>query len=149
MRIVPVTQMAARAFVDRHHRHCRPPRGDVIRCGVVDEKGELRGVAMAGRPVARLLDDGVTLEVTRVATDGAQNACSALYGAIRRAAKALGYTRLVTYTLQSEGGASLRGAGWKVIAERKPRKEDGWQNRPGRKWQTVVGQAKLLWEAGP
>lgn len=117
VRIVPITQMAARAFVDRHHRHCRPPRGDVIRCGVVDDEGVLRGVAMAGRPVARLLDDGVTLEVTRVATDGAHNACSALYGAIRRAAKALGYTRLVTYTLQEEPGVSLRAAGWRQDAE--------------------------------
>ena len=79
---------------------------------VVDEAGLVRGVATASRPVSRFLDDGSTLEVSRVATDGCPNACSALYGAIARAAKALGYTSAITYTLPSEGGASLRGAGW-------------------------------------
>ena len=113
MRIVPITQKAARAWVDRYHRHCRAPRGDVIRCAVVDAEGVMRGVAMAGRPVSRLLDDGVTLEVSRVATDGCPNACSALYAALRRAARALGYSRLVTYTLVEEPGASLRAAGWR------------------------------------
>jgi hypothetical protein len=70
------------------------------------------GVATAGRPVARMLDDGWTYEVTRVGTDGARNGCSILYGAIRRAGRALGYLRGVTYTLPEEGGASLRASGW-------------------------------------
>lgn len=111
LHLVPLTQREAVRFIARHHRHHRPPRGDVIRVGVADD-GALVGVATAGRPVSRHLDDGRTLEVTRVATDGTRNACSALYGAIRRAAVALGYTRLVTYTLAEEEGASLRASGW-------------------------------------
>lgn len=111
MTLVPLTQRAARAWVAQTHRHLSPPRGDVIRVGL-EVDGALVGVAMAGRPSARNADDGRTLEVTRVATDGTRNACSALYGAVRRAAVALGYTRLVTYTLPEEGGASLRASGW-------------------------------------
>lgn len=109
--LVPLTQQEAARFIAAHHRHHRPPRGDVIRVGVAAD-GALVGVATAGRPVSRHLDDGRTLEVTRVATDGTRNACSALYGAIRRAAVALGYVRLVTYTLADEDGASLRASGW-------------------------------------
>ena len=78
----------------------------------VDETGTVRGVASIGRPVARMLDDGWTLEVRRVATDGVHNGCSLLYGAARRIGWAMGYRRIVTYTLPEEGGASLRAAGW-------------------------------------
>lgn len=67
---------------------------------------------MVGRPVSRYLDDGMTLEVNRVCTDGTKNACSILYSSAWRAAKALGYKRIFTYTLKSESGASLRAAGW-------------------------------------
>jgi hypothetical protein len=84
--------------------------------GAADEGSVLRGVAIAGRPVARLLDNGQTLEVTRVASDGYRNAGSLLYGACARATFALGYTRLVTYTQAGESGASLRAAGWRVVA---------------------------------
>lgn len=79
--------------------------------------GKVVGVAIAGRPVSRHLDDGWTLEVSRVATDGTKNACSFLYGAIKRCGKAMGYTRFITYTLPQEGGASLRGAGWVLMSE--------------------------------
>lgn len=147
---VPMFLEEANAFVENFHRHNDPTTGHRFSIGASDGV-ELWGVAIIGRPVARLLQDGVTAEVLRCCVrDGApKGACSHLYAASWRAWREMGGRRLVTYTLQSEGGASLRGAGWKVIAERKPRKEDGWQNRPGRKWQTVVGQAKLLWEAGP
>ena len=111
LEVVPVTQKRAKAYIAEYHRHHKPPVGDVIRVGVA-RLGELVGVAMAGRPVARMLDDGHTLEVTRCCTDGTPNACSMLYGACWRAAKALGWRRLITYTLPSEGGASLRAAGW-------------------------------------
>ena len=117
MRLTPITQREAFAFVARHHRHHRPPRGSVLQVAVADDEGTVRGVAIVGRPVARMLDDGWTLEVSRVATDGARNACSMLYGACWRTARALGYRRVVTYTLPSEGGASLRGAGWTVVGE--------------------------------
>ena len=110
--VVPCHQRDAHAFIALHHRHHRPPVSEVLRVAVVDDTGAVRGVATAGRPVARMLDDGRTLEVTRVATDGALNACSLLYTALRNGALALGYTKILTYTLPQEGGASLRAAGW-------------------------------------
>lgn len=110
--IVPISQADAFAFVTRHHRHHDAPIGHKFSIAVADTTGEIRGVAVIGRPVARRLDDGWTVEVIRVATDGAANACSALYGAARRTAFALGYRRVVTYTLAEEGGASLRAVGF-------------------------------------
>src|ERR671924_18544 len=95
--IIPCNLATANAFVRCFHRHNRPVVGSKVNLGVVDEQGLLRGVAIVGRPVARMLDDGWTLEVTRLATDGCPNACSALYGAAVRTAKALGYSRLLTY----------------------------------------------------
>ena len=112
LRVVPCTQENAKIFITAHHRHHRPSLRQIANIAVVDETGLVRGVAALGRPVARRLDDGQTLEVSRVATDGCKNACSALLGAARRVAFALGYRRIYTYTLPSEGGASLRGAGW-------------------------------------
>ena len=116
-------EFAAEAYVSRFVEAEDALRGPVT-VWVVGNGERLRyrvaaemRMTLSAEPVDGLLDDGVTLEVTRVATDGAHNACSALYGAIRRAAKALGYTRLVTYTLQEEPGASLRAAGWRQDAE--------------------------------
>lgn len=114
--------------VAEHHRHHEPPVGHKFSIGVAQDE-LLVGVAIVGRPVARHLDDGRTLEVARTATDGTKNANSVLYGAAWRAAKALGYDRLVTYTMEGESGASLRGAGWRVLAYRRPR--PGW-NMPSR-----------------
>ena len=105
----------ANLFVRRHHRHHGPVVGHKFSLSVADSEGLCRGVAIVGRPVSRMLDDGLTLEVYRVATDGTPNACSALYGACRRATFALGYKRLVTYTLASESGVSLNAAGWKTL----------------------------------
>ena len=115
--VIPCDLADANAFVKQHHRHHQPVAGHKFSLAVCDEAGAIRGVAIVGRPVARRLDNGWTLEVNRVATDGCSNACSALYGAARRAAFALGYRKLVTYTLPEEGGASLRGAGWRCIGE--------------------------------
>ena len=117
--IVPITQKEAAAYVQAHHRHHRPPVGSVYQLAVVsdDAPDVIVGVAMVGRPVARHLDNGWTLEVNRVATDGTRNACSALYGAAWKVARGLGYRRLVTYTLPEEGGASLRGAGLRCVGE--------------------------------
>lgn len=111
MSLRPVTQREAREFVARLHRHNRPPIASVFQVGV-EVDGELVGVAMAELPKARMLMDGWTLEVSRTCTDGTPNANSMLYGACARAAKALGYTRLITYTLESEPGISLKAAGW-------------------------------------
>lgn len=108
----PVTLRQARAFVARVHRHSDPPRGWRFGVAAYDSRRELRAVGIAGRPVARLLDDGTTIEILRIASDGAPQACSMLYGALCRAAKALGYDRAATYTLGSEPGTSLRAAGF-------------------------------------
>lgn len=124
LRLVPVTLAECKAFVAKHHRHNKPPVG--WRFGVGVATGTLRGVAVASRPVARRLDDGRTLEVVRTCTDGARNANSMLYGAIARAAKALGYERVVTYTLAEEPGTSLKAAGWERDAEVPA--EKSWSN---------------------
>lgn len=104
-------------FVTQYHRHHKPVVGHKFSLAVIDEVEQIRGVAIVGRPVARHLDNGLTLEVNRVATDGCPNACSALYGAARRAAFALGYKKLITYVLDTEPGTSLNGAGWKCIGK--------------------------------
>ncbi len=120
LQLRPVTLREARRFIGEHHRHNLPPRG--WRFGVaVWAEGALVGVGVASRPVARGLDDGVTMEVTRTCTTGEPNANSMLYGALCRASKALGYTRVVTYTLEGESGAPLRAAGFEVDAELGPR----------------------------
>ena len=113
--VTPITLRAACEFVAAHHRHNKPPRGHKFSIGV-RKAGSLVGVAVAGRPSARALDDGLTLEVTRTCTDGSRNANSMLYGAIWRAAKAMGYRKAVTYTQHDECGASLRAAGWVRVA---------------------------------
>lgn len=120
LELVPVSFRQAQAFIAAHHRHHKPPAGMKFAIGVT-AGGELTGVATVGRPVARHLDDGFTLEVNRTCTDGTPNVNSMLYGAAWRAAKALGYRRLITYTQASESGASLRAAGWRVVAELRAR----------------------------
>lgn len=112
--LLPVHGGMANQFVRRWHRHHKPVLGYKFALAVADEAGIIHGVTIAGRPVSRHLDDGLTLEVTRVATDGTANACSALYGGARRVAKAMGYVRLITYTLVDEPGTSLRAAGWSL-----------------------------------
>lgn len=130
LRLRPVTLTEAKRMVGTKHRHNVPPVTWKFGVGVENEAGELVGVAMAGLPKARMLMDGVTLEVNRTCTDGTPNVNSMLYGAITRAAFALGYTRLVTYTLESESGVSLRAAGWKVDAELPARPDDLWEDHP-------------------
>ncbi len=110
--IRPCTLAVANTYVRWLHRHHQPVRGMRWALSVVDEAHLIRGVAIVGRPVARLLDDGLSCEVLRVSTDGCPNACSALYGAVRRVARAMGYRRCLTYTLAEEPGTSLRAAGW-------------------------------------
>lgn len=146
LRIVPVSFDAACGFVAMWHRHHEPPRGHKFSLGVANDADVLVGVAMVGRPVARMYDDGLTLEVNRTATDGTRNANSMLYGAAWRAASALGYRRLITYTQAGETGASLRAAGWRVIAERPAR--SGWNapSRP-RDGHGVDHIPRTLWEA--
>jgi len=124
----------ANEFVRRLHRHSRPTLGAIFCVGVADES--VRGVAIVGRPVARRLDDGATVEILRVATDGARNACSMLYGACRRIAREMGYARVLTYTLPEEGGASLKAAGFKFDGDAGG-SAAMWHNREGRTAQPV------------
>lgn len=126
--VAPIDFAQAAAFVREHHRHHTPPVGHKFSlAAMLDDK--LVGVAIIGRPVSRGRDDGLTLEVTRLCTDGTKNACSFLYGAAARAAFALGYQRIGTYILKREPGTSLAAAGWKLIGEVKGR---SWscQSRP-------------------
>ena len=109
--LIPVSLAEANAFVAQHHRHHKPVTGHKFSIGCM-ENGRLVGVAIVGRPVSRYLDNGFTLEVNRLCTDGAKNACSMLYAATWRAARAMGYRKIVTYILDTENGASLRAAGW-------------------------------------
>ena len=114
--IRPITLRAANAFVTQYHRHNQPTNGH--KWSVACYNGEkLCGVAIAGQPVARRLDDGLTIEIRRVCTDGTRNACSVLYGACARIAREMGYKRVVTYTLLSELGTSLRASGFKDCGE--------------------------------
>lgn len=116
LQVLPCSISDARAYVLQHHRHHPPPVSGLfaVAVGIGDE---VRGVAIVGRPVARHADDGWTVEVTRVATDGTHNACSMLYGACWRAARALGWRKCITYTLTSEPGTSLRASGWRVVGK--------------------------------
>jgi hypothetical protein len=145
LRIVPVSFADACAFVAEHHRHHQPPVGHKFSLGVADG-AQLVGVAIVGRPVSRVIAaEGGTLEVIRSATDGTRNANSMLYGACRRVTFALGYDRLITYTQDGESGASLRAAGYRVIAQRPPRK--GWDTPSRRRGLTgTENVARTLWE---
>lgn len=140
--VAPIDFAAARDFVRLHHRHHTPPVGHKFSIAALVD-GELVGVVIVGRPVARGRDDGLTLEVTRCCTTGHRNACSFLYGAAARAAFALGYRRIGTYTLQREAGTSLVAAGWKVIGEVRGR---SWDTPTRRRDDKHPTEGKLLWE---
>jgi len=146
LRLVPVSLAQANEHVAAWHRHNKPVPGAKFCVGAADASGVLRAVAISGRPVARMYDDGDTIEVVRVASDGTHNACSMLYGACQRAAFALGYRRVITYTQADESGSSLRASGWKVIAQRPPR--GGWSvpSRP-RDNSTYRSVPRQLWES--
>jgi hypothetical protein len=143
MEAVPLHLREANEFVARHHRHSRPTVGGKFALGAAVD-GKLVGVAVAGRPVARRLDDGKTLEVLRVCTDGTRNANSFLYGRVKRIALLMGYEKVITYTLEEESGASLRAVGAEVVGQAMP-KEWSVPSRP-RASQDVYGKAKVKWE---
>ena len=109
-KVIPITLKQANSFVTANHRHHSSVAGCKFALGLTD--GELIGVAICGRPVSRFLDDGKTLEVVRLCTDGTPNACSFLYSRAVRIAKIMGYERVITYTLESENGASLKASGF-------------------------------------
>lgn len=140
--IVPMTFAEANEFVGKFHRHHKRMPGVKFCVGVSDQE-KVVGVAMVGRPVARMADDGFTVEVNRCCTDGTRNACSMLYRAAWRAARALGYKKLITYTLPEEGGASLRGANFRLVGE-----SGGgtWSRKDRPRVDDHPTQPKLKWE---
>ena len=142
MKAVPLTLREANKFVAKYHRHNKPVQGYKFAIGAVKD-GRLVGVAIVGRPVARLLDDGKTAEILRVCTDGTKNANSFLYARCKRICQLMGYERIITYTLESESGASLRAIGAKIDGKVKP---SSW-NRPNRKRksQSVYAKPKIRW----
>ncbi|WP_208609569.1 XF1762 family protein [Streptomyces atriruber] len=145
LHIHPMKYKAACAYVDRIHRHHGAPQGHQFSLGVRTGDGLLVGVAVVGRPVSKHLDNGLTVEVTRLATDGTPNACSALYAAAWRTARSAGYRRAITYTQDGESGASLRAAGWRKAAELPAR--PGW-DAPSRPRRTLGTEnvARTRWE---
>lgn len=143
----PISFKEVVKFVNDNHRHNVAPQGHKFSIGLNDGE-KVVGVVIVGRPVARHNDDGYTLEVTRLCVlDGHKNACSQLYAAAWRATRAMGYNRLLTYTLKSESGTSLRASGWKVIGETSARKK-GWNtpSRPRVMAERYPTDQKNLWE---
>lgn len=139
----PIKRDEAREFIARLHRHHGVPAG--WKFGIAAYQGDrLVGVVTVGRPVARMLDDGETCEVTRLCTDGTQEACSFLYGRARRCAFEMGYKRIITYILDSEPGSSLKGAGWQFVRETKG---GSWDRPSRRRTDKAPTVKKQLWQS--
>jgi hypothetical protein len=152
LEIRPISFRDASAFVERLHRHNKPPRGCKFCVGAWFDDA-LVGVAQCGRPVARAFDDGRTLEINRTCTDGTRNANSILYGASRGVAKAMGYRRVITYTQADESGASLKASGFVLVKKLEPR--GNWAQSSGAAWNERAGRSaevskggveRVLWE---
>lgn len=143
LELQPISLREAKAFIDQHHRHHGPPVGHKFSIAVNDGE-KVVGVIVVGRPVARMLDDGWTAEVTRCCSDGTKNVCSMLYSAAWRASRGMGYKRLITYTLDSEHGSSLKASNWKLVGQAGG---GSWScpSRPRIDKHPIQG--KLLWEA--
>lgn len=148
LRISPVKRDECFAFIRENHRHLKRDKpGWLFGVCLRDETGAIVGTAYLSRPASRHLDDGLTAEVSRCCTLGQRNACSQLYGALRKAAAALGYTRVVTYTTEGETGASIKAAGF--VADRVSRAEE-W-TRPARARATAEdasAKTRWVWLAG-
>lgn len=140
--VIPLDLGEANAFIRQHHRHHGEVAGHKFSLGAVCAD-KVVGVAIIGRPVARYRDDGLTLEVTRLCSDGTRSACSFLYGAAARACFALGYKRIGTYILASENGASVKAAGWRCIGKTAGR---SWSCRSRPRVDKHPTQDKLLFE---
>jgi hypothetical protein len=145
--LAPISLRAANQYVAEVHRHHGPVTGHKFSVAVIDAGGELHGVGIAGRPKSRMLQQQGYLEVVRVATDSTPNACSMVYGALRRAGMALGYPahKIVTYTLESESGASLRASGWILDGTTSG---GSWDRADRRRNDTHPLEPKNRWKAG-
>lgn len=145
--VIPISIREANEFVLNFHRHNRPTQGGKFAIGATTGE-QMVGVAIVGRPVARMLDNGYTAEVTRTCTNefAPKGTVSFLYSTCWRICQAMGYHKLITYTLQSESGASLKGAGWKCVGQTKPH-QWSWSGRE-REWDSIYDQPKLRWVRG-
>ena len=144
-RFVPIHLKQANEFVEKHHRHNKKTWGHKFSIGLQCD-GKLIGVGIAGRPVARLLDNGTTLEITRVCVKpGYQNACSKVYARLKRIGQLFGYTSIKTYSLVKESQSSLRAI--RAVPEARVAPHSGW-SRPGKpsRYQEVYGEPKIRWE---
>ena len=138
----PISLKQANEFVSNHHRHNKPVAGHKFSIGLFDDD-KLIGVAICGRPVARMADDGLTLEILRVCTDGTRNANSMLYSRVKKIAQVMGYKKVLTYTLTEESGSSLRAVGAQKDGIVKPRE---WsREKRKRETQKVYGKEKVRW----
>ena len=144
LEIVPMTLKEANSFVEQKHLHHKKTVGHKFSIGLSDGE-KIVGVAIVGRPVSRHLDDGWTLEVNRLCTDGSRNACSMLYAAAWRAARAMGYKRLITYILDTEPGTSLKAAGWKCVGQAGGLR---WTGKRRPQVDLYPAQMKIRWEIG-
>lgn len=147
MTLCPLNLEEANAFVGSFHRHNGRVVGHRFSIGL-EHDGELVGVAIVGRPVARMIDHKTTAEVTRlcVVEKAPSGSCSKLYRACWRAWLAMGGQKIITYTLKSESGASLRGAGFRIVGEVKLNGNPWGSKDRTREWQPIYGQQKLKWE---
>jgi hypothetical protein len=146
--VIPLSLKEANDFVTKHHRHNKKATFHKFSIGAMYEN-EIVGVAIVGRPVSRCLDDRLVAEVLRVCIKDPpiKNACSFLYGRCWRIWQAMGGEKILTYTLTTESGSSMRAIGWKNVHTTKKRKEgSGWENREGRSWQPIIGKIKYRWE---
>ena len=141
MKIAPITFREASEYINRFHRHHRATVGCKFCISVMDDTGQIHGVAVCGRPVSRRYDNGYTLEVNRVCSDGTRNVCSMLYGACCRIAKEMGYKKVITYTLVSENGASLRASNFTCEGEAGKPHWTGDRNRG----QDIPAEMKKRW----
>lgn len=142
LELSPISLKQANAYVTQYHRHHKASKGHMYSLAAYKD-GRLVGVVICGRPVSRYLDNGKTIEVNRLCTDGTRNACSFLYSAAARVAKAMGYKRIITYILQSESGVSLKASGFVCEGEaggvewtgtRKPKQEDLYPHEMKTRW---------------
>lgn len=140
MTIQPITFKQACEFINQHHRHHRATVGCKFSIGLFDGE-KLVGVSVCGRPVSRYLDDGLTCEINRLCTDGTKNACSMLYGASCRVAKAMGYKKVITYILESENGASLKASNFVCEGVAGGKHWTGKRNRG----QSIPNEMKTRW----
>jgi hypothetical protein len=147
LKSIPIELKEANEFVISYHRHNKPVAGHKFSIGASDGE-RLIGVAIVGRPIARHLQDGMTAEVLRccVLPNAPKGSCSFLYSRAWKAWSAMGGAKMITYTLDTEPGSSLRGVNWKIVNQSPPVNGKGWTNRPGREWQSVHGQGRLRWE---